>query len=264
MEAYERASKMPKVAKTCEVCGKGFEVWPNRAQTAKTCSPECKGKQAAEKYEAERERRVCPICGKVFSFPKCHTERRLVCSKECRHKLDSQRGMESGPDCRSWKGGMPAHADGYLYRYVGMNGHPMAKDGRYILDHRAVMEEWMREVVPKHRFMVDVDGIAYLRTEIEVHHRNEDKRDNRKENLLACTQPAHRSIHMGNPPMEGEVWPPIQGMVPYSPYRVTCTCRQCGADFIEKRSTVARGGGKYCSRACYNERPREAFHVVPL
>jgi hypothetical protein len=64
--------------------------------------------------------------------------------------------------------------------------------------------------------------------------------------------------------MEGEVWPPVQGMVPFEPYHVTCTCETCGTQFSIKLSTVARGGGKFCTRLCYNARPRVAFHVVTI
>lgn len=254
---------MPKVERLCGGCGKSFEVWPNRAETAKFCSPACRDAENAARYDAARPKRICMICGVAFDCPPSHALRRKsCCSLTCAAEVSRRREGPKGSDNLNWKGGSSVHAEGYIYRHAGE--HPFAKCGRYVFEHRLVMEAWMRDKAPDHHFLVEVAGVKYLRAEIEVHHRNENKCDNRIANLLACTKGAHLSIHSGYPPMEGEVWPPVEGMVPYRPYKVSCTCRTCGAQFTERRSTVARGGGKYCNRACYNERPKEAFHVVDL
>lgn len=254
---------MPKIEKVCARCEKHFEVWPVRAETAVYCSRACRDAENAARYEAARPKRKCMICGTLFECPPSHALRRKdCCSRACAAEASKRREVATGADHFNWKSGSAVHADGYIYLHAG--DHPFAKCGRYVFEHRLVMEAWMRDEAPDHHFLVEVAGVKYLRPEIEVHHRNENKRDNRITNLLACTKGAHLSIHNGNPPMEGEVWPPIEGMVPYQPYRVTCTCRKCGKEFTEKRSTVARGGGKYCCRACYDARSREAFHVVPL
>ena len=254
---------MPKVEKTCAACGTFFEVWPNRAETAKYCSPQCRDSTNATRYAAGRPQLKCVICGKGFECPPSHAARRKsCCSRACAAELSRRRPVPNGPDHFSWKHGKPLHSSGYLLSYA--DDHPFALHGRYVFEHRLIAEAWMRDKAPDHHFLVEVDGVKYLRPEVEVHHRNENKRDNRITNLLVCTQQAHRSIHNGKPPMEGEVWPPVQGQVPFQPYRVECTCRQCGAVFTVKRSTVERGGGKYCTRACYDARPREAFHAVPL
>ena len=170
--------------------------------------------------------------------------------------------MPHGAEHFNWKRGTSVHADGYLY--VNVEGHPFAKCGAYVFEHRLIVEAWMRDKAPDHRFLVEVDGVKYLRPEIEVHHRDENKRNNAITNLLACTYGAHRSIHNGQPPMEGEAWPPVEGMVPFEPYRVDRTCETCGTSFEVKRSTVARGGGRYCCRHCYNLRERKAFEAIPL
>jgi hypothetical protein len=173
------------------------------------------------------------------------------------------REVPTGKDHFNWKRGSSVSGDGYLYLLV--HGHPFAtQGGRYVFEHRLVVEQWMRDEAPDHHFLVAFDGVLYLRPEIDIHHRDENKRNNRPKNLLACTKAAHRAIHNGKPPMEGEVWPPIEGMVPFTPYRVTCTCEKCGTEFQMKRSAVARGAGKFCSRACYDTRLRKTFDAIPL
>lgn len=253
---------MPKVGLTCTRCGDAFEVWPNRAESAKFCSPRCRDLSNAERYERERPKKACKVCGKRFECPPSHEKRVSCCSLACAHELSRRREVPQGAEHFNWKRGGSVHSQGYFY--VHTEAHPFARHGRYVFEHRLVMEAWMRDKAPDHHFLVEVDGVKYLRPEIDVHHRNENKRDNRITNLLACTAGAHRAIHNGQPPMEGEVWPPVAGMLPFQPYRIACTCQRCGNKFEVLRSVVARGGGKYCTRACYDGRPRRAFDAVPL
>lgn len=259
----QRSHQMPKVEKRCEVCGQSFSVWPTRADTAKTCSQKCRGVLIAEMYKARRPTKACVVCGTNFSCPPSHEKRKFCCSLACAHELSRRRVVATGEDHFNWKRGSTVSGDGYLYLFV--DGHPFATQGGYVLEHRLVVEEWMRAKDPDHHFLVAVDGVLFLRPDIDVHHRNEDKRDNSQDNLLACTKGAHRSIHSGKPPVERDVWPPIVGEASFTPYRVTCTCEHCGTKFQKKRSDVARGAGRFCSRACYDaSRLRKTFDAVPL
>ena len=253
---------MAKIEKVCVTCGKSFSVWPNRADSAKTCSQPCRGVLIAKQYENARAKKICPACNGEFSVPQCHSERVICCSVECSLKV-RKHSPPSGVDHYKWRGGRTYHTDWYLYVTVS-DDHPFQSHGKYVFEHRVVMESWMKNVAPNHGFLVEHGGQMYLHPDIVVHHINENRRDNRITNLLACTEAAHRSIHNGQPPMQGEVWPDINGMAPFAPYKTICLCEVCGKKFSRKRTDVKRGNGRFfCSRLCYNNRPRVLFDVVP-
>lgn len=197
---------MPKISKMCVVCGDVFAVWPNRAATAITCSQPCRGKVIAQRYEDARAKKTCPICRTEFSVPQSHDKRSVCCSVPCANTWFSQRNHKTGEDSPNWKGGKTRHTDGYIYSTAP--DHPFASsEGRYVFEHRLIMEGRMRRLAPMHPFMTTVNGVAYLSQEIVVHHINEVKSDNRGFNLLACTRAAHLAIHRGRKPNAGEAWP---------------------------------------------------------
>lgn len=241
---------MPKTMKTCVVCNNEFWVWGKRVDTAVACSRACSDKKRAMDYEAERVTIECAICKTPFKVPKCHKDRRNCCSRKCSGIFDSQRDHAKGSWHKNWKGGSTIHSSGYLY--VAISGHPFASHGSYIFEHRVVMEQWMREVAPDHEFLVEIDGVKYLSPDVDVHHKDESTRNNSRENLVACTPAAHRMIHNGDCPMLGHTWPPFDKVQEAAPLNIACTCAVCGNSFMKKRSEVARGAGKFCSRACYN------------
>jgi len=184
--------------KICAVCGSVFSVPPCREKTAKTCSMACKGKLWTKERTGALPQMKCHVCGKPFSFYPAHSERRKTCSRECAWKLGGFSSGKSGADNSNWKGGESKHSRGYLYRRVA---------GKYVFEHRLVMEEWMREEAPNHKFLIDVGGEKCLRKEIHVHHVDEDKENNGRKNLLACTCRSHQLMHHGKPPIHGDVWP---------------------------------------------------------
>jgi hypothetical protein len=61
--------------------------------------------------------------------------------------------------------------------------------------------------------------------------------------------------------MQGEVWPEIKGLRPFTPRYVQCTCGTCGQQFRKRATEVAKGEGKFCTRDCYNRRPKTTFQI---
>lgn len=234
------------ICKACLVCGKEFEVANARAETAKACSQACRGVLIAKAYGEARVHKNCKQCGVPMSLSVGRAARGngVFCSWRC--KDESLVG--SGGSIRSKDGDLLTLRTGYVYERA--RKHPFASRGR-VFKHRLVMEGMLATAEPDHHFLVRIDGCLYLRPEIVVHHKNEDRGDNRPTNLVACTVAAHKDIHAGRAPMLGSVWPATGNEIEAVPTRVACTCKVCGASFMKKRSEVLAGAGRFCSYTCF-------------
>lgn len=93
-----------------------------------------------------------------------------------------------------WKGGVVDHSDGYLYELA--TDHPFASNG-YVLQHRLVMERWLRENHPESKFLITVGENLYLSPGFEVHHKDEKRANNAIGNLQCMTRAEHRRHHNG-------------------------------------------------------------------
>lgn len=78
----------------------------------------------------------------------------------------------------NWKGGRTRNAGGYVL--VLCPGHPGASRHGYVYEHRLVMERHLGR---------------HLHSDEIVHHKNEDRADNRIENLELTTHPEHTRHH---------------------------------------------------------------------
>lgn len=179
----------------CEVCGSEFKVPPSRAAKAKTCSHACSVRYRAEAIKRQ-EAVTCARCGKEFQTPRCHAGRRKFCSYECKHTdpayLSRLSRVNSGAANAMWKGGVVAHSSGYICRLAPH--HPFSSNN-YVLEHRLVMECWLRENDPDSCFLVRLGDQLYLTPEIVVHHVDEDKANNAIGNLQCMTLAEHTRLH---------------------------------------------------------------------
>jgi hypothetical protein len=84
---------------------------------------------------------------------------------------------QSGPRNHQWKGGRTVASNGYVL--LRRPGHPMADCRGYVYEHRLVASEMLgRPLSPRE----------------QVHHRNENKLDNRPENLEVTPSRAHHAV----------------------------------------------------------------------
>ena len=115
------------------------------------------------------------LCGKCYMH---------IVSCGGRHINDKRRGRpipwietKKGPESRLWKGGRTIDFHGYVLLHI--RDHPRAHSG-YVKEHILVMEKHLGR---------------YLARDELVHHINNNKKDNRIENLQLMTPRQHMSHH---------------------------------------------------------------------
>jgi len=107
------------------------------------------------------------------------------------HKLSTIQKMEDA--CVStknynWKGGIIKDHCGYVCQQVKNHHFSNRRSGYkvrygYMLQHRLVMEEWLRKNEPNSEFLVEVNDKKYLNPKCIIHHIDFDKGNNIIENL---------------------------------------------------------------------------------
>lgn len=101
--------------------------------------------------------------------------------------------MVNGKYHWNWNGGMRRFQDGYIG--VHSPTHPFKDCRKYVMEHRLIMEQHLRETNPNHPALIEIDGVKYLSLEWAVHHKNGRRGDNRIENLEVMTVSKHLSFH---------------------------------------------------------------------
>jgi hypothetical protein len=183
------------IKKTCVVCGESFFVPPSRDLTAKTCSNEC----AVSVRAKSRSRGAvfnCANCGKETPSIPSQVKRRRFCSVECmfadKQYKEEQSERTFGENNPMWRGGETGTSDGYIYKKA--SGHPFSNNG-YVLKHRLVAEEMLRNETPESEFLIELGEHKYLSPAAIVHHRNGIREDNSKRNLCIMSSSDHTRLH---------------------------------------------------------------------
>lgn len=205
------------VALVCARCGAAFKR--KKSDTSRSryktfyCSTRCTaasrlGSKYAVDPNAPRYYRTCEVCAVQFQVTMTRKDTARFCSRACQSNSPEFRKEMSesqiGVKHWRWSGG----------EYKGKSGYVRTKTKRLGLEdarfsHRFVVEKAMLASVPEHPFLIIVDGNKKLNPEIEVHHIDRDRANNKLSNLLAVTKYAHSQIHHRNrKPELWECWPP--------------------------------------------------------
>jgi hypothetical protein len=172
--------------KICLICNKEFSVSPCRENFAKFCSYKCYWKDLKNRIPHNKGKKTGLI--PKSAFKKGHktwnkdthiqTNNALKIWQENGGKVwskDKKLPQLSGKNHWHWKGGR-AKCNGYYY--VLQPNHPYADVNGRISEHRLVAEKYLGR---------------FLTSKELIHHINEDKLDNRKENLYLFS---NRGIHV--------------------------------------------------------------------
>lgn len=178
---------------SCQDCGAEFRVPKCRSETAKYCSRACADKHRGHRQEIKRVTLICAHCEGAFETPRAHQHRRKYCSRSCASRAWARATVGHRKSVKWAKEpGLTLHRDGYVLERDP--SHPFASNG-YVLQHRLVIERWLRANQPGSEFLVRLGNQVYLSPDFEVHHKDEDKTNNIVDNLECLTPEAHAVIH---------------------------------------------------------------------
>jgi len=187
----------------CENCGIEIKITPSRfkARSNFFCSKKCEAE-----YKTAELNVVCKSCGKRFHvkplrLKKLKNKENICCSKLCSNKFreitflgenNHQFGLK-GELNDSFKSDIVMSVYGYIL--TRNMTHPFRTKGNFVFFHRLVMENYLKTNEPDSDNLVDVNGELFLSPDILVHHMNENKLDNRLENLMCLNLSEHVTLH---------------------------------------------------------------------
>lgn len=163
----------------CRICNKEI-ILGKRPNKSGTCSRKCnaiyQNKIKAEKFVP----RKCKNCGEEIEK---RQSKRIFCSASCQKKWNR------GKNHYRWTHGVSIHSEGYVL--LRKPSHPFSDKKGWILQHRLILEEHLKDTDPESVFLEN----GYLRPNVVIHHKNGNKADNWINNLqLLQNQSEHMKI----------------------------------------------------------------------
>ena len=187
----------------CKQCGKEFERTRRNDNIGVFCSNKCYNEW--RKFTKEPNC-TCVICNKPMYVKPYILKRNIhgcTCSKECASKNralyssgenNHQYGL-TGCLNASFKSNTLITNYGYIVEYAPGHPFPHCKSDQTcrVLQHRLIVEK-NYFLFPEEYFII-INGKHYLKQEYIVHHKNENKKDNRIENLEVMPKEEHSRLH---------------------------------------------------------------------
>ena len=164
------------------------------------CTPIC---QAA--YSKAEPNVVCPVCNTMFHVKPKRMKRskNICCSAQCANTLRKTTYMGTnnhqygllGELNSSYISDIKISTFGYVfYRDVL---HPFRDASDFILLHRSIYEQYLRDTNPGSDFLIMVEGynIKFLDPDLVIHHKDHNKFNNTLSNLEVYTLSDHTTLH---------------------------------------------------------------------
>jgi len=169
-----------------------IQRWVKRHQGKHLCACGC---GAVIEVKFEHYKRGIPKYLKGHNFYGAHNPRteeepeefvrsptwEVLSDEEKQRRLSQLKQFGKMEEHPGWKGGRIT--DEYGYIHIRKPEHPFANDG-YVLEHRLVMENFLRENYPGSPYLHYHKGELYLKPEVVIHHVDECKGNNILENLF--------------------------------------------------------------------------------
>ena len=233
----------------------------------------------------EKELNVaCSYCGKLFHIKPSYIlkNKKHYCSIECNKKDRSEYMSSSGNHQFGLKGSYNSSwksdekITNYGYKKIRCINHPFKDCDNFVFEHRLVAEEFLLNAENS----ISINGKLYLRKDYVVHHIDENKLNNKVENLLIVTKEEHAKIHHPKTNIKKKVEKSLSGFIKkceicdnefYTTNKnrkccsVLCSnmflnrgtsivfCSNCGKEFKIKNSRLNKSKNIFCSSNCYFE-----------
>lgn len=142
---------------------------------------------------------VCEICGTpCYIRPsRLKVQKHITCSRTCNAIARKRWIIGEGNHQFGLKGEINSSYKGHRekiksgYRFIRVPEHPFAEKQGWVREHRLVAERYLLT----EENSIEINGELYLKPELEVHHIDENKLNNDKDNLMVLTKSEHRSLH---------------------------------------------------------------------
>lgn len=105
----------------------------------------------------------------------------ILSDEEKKRRLSNLNMFKKGEEHPNWVGGRTKDEYGYIKVYTPDHYYAV---NSYVLEHRLVMEEYLRKNYPGSPYLHWKEGRLYLKPEVVVHHDDEVKDNNVIENLF--------------------------------------------------------------------------------
>jgi len=220
-----RGKQHGKLTKSCERCSTDFEIEPNRTDSARFCSEECRDEQNGERltlprvtleckqcnsefkainsnaeerkfcsqdclsdHRRERLTFECERCGETYERIKCFEDKTKYCSVECKNNVWAERYAKVGSKNHMWSGGR--------YGYYGPNWNEQREKALERDEHTCQLcgldesEHWrslaVHHIVKREKFKLPDGTLDYQRA-------------NRLENLITFCDSCHKKAEQISP-----------------------------------------------------------------